>query len=234
MSNYRYHRELKEQYQFVESLDFNLKQSLHKYTTDYYTDINSYLRGEKSFLEPRHRRVLEDLDYIFETIPPITSNIILYRGNVSDKLNSRSFQSTSYDKDIATSYGDYIFVITALPGSKIIPLMSISAHAYEEEFLLDRDGNYQVTYSDRSEGLLNIYISFGPSDSYQLNDEVVEIEQENLDDKLMEYVRNSIKEMDWLDEVNEDDIREEIKHAYQVYYKSFPNEEEINRLVSLY
>jgi hypothetical protein len=125
-----------------------LIKSLNAYTGTYYKKVNSALRAGRK-LVPSVKKIVDDIDSIFEMVKPTTREITVYRGvNSENDLLSHSFISTSYDPMVSYGYVNGIcclMVITIPVGSKVLFLESVSKHRGENEILLSRKAKLKLT-----------------------------------------------------------------------------------------
>ena len=156
---------LRKQYAYISTLikkrDVRL-QSVRAYTDDHYGPINQALL-EGSTMKRFHRNIVDDIDSLFEMVPPIEKDIVVYRGVT--KRHSfgilNGYISTSYDYDTAMDFTDRytdndhccIFVITIPSGSKVLPIEDVSANRSEGEILLPRSGFFEVKDSYNKYGM---------------------------------------------------------------------------------
>lgn len=151
---------LKEQYAYVSGLDRETRQAIEDYTGSSYGILNRRLmRGEweGSYYEDIARL----LDDAFYEAPPVTTPFMVYRGIDSDEFirDIRAFVSTSLDVEEATRRAGRrccLLRITVMPGSRVLPIESVSEHADEAEVLLPRVGRFEVT-SESQQGNLTVY-----------------------------------------------------------------------------
>lgn len=163
---------LAEQYRFIDGLSNLMSISLFDYTQEgVFSDINRKLNAEDfAALTPMELRIIKDLDWIFENIPPLETEIILYRGYTYPKFNFRGYTSTSLDITTATGFafgGDKkccLFVITAKPGTRVIPLDRVSEFSAEKEVLLGRDTKFTRAQKRTIEGLTSFVMSTLPNE----------------------------------------------------------------------
>lgn len=241
----KYREELKKQYDYVRnSLSAIEAIALKQYTTEYYKDINAFLRKEKKFISPTHKDILETIDGVFANIPSIRRAVTLYRGVPIKSFDNRTFISTSYDIDTARAFMENdccMFVLTATPGSKVIPLMTISAHRYEEEFLIERDSNYRITASGVEDGVFTVYVSIEPPGSHNITPtlapQLIQVERKNYDEMIVKAAKELMSEEiedDIFGEPDQDDIIEALKHTFNAYYQRSANKDEIVNLLNIY
>lgn len=70
---------VREHEEFFKTVNRKWKKSVKAYTGGEYEDINAGLRGT-SDLSDVHRRHVENMDHVFELVPPITEPVTLFRG----------------------------------------------------------------------------------------------------------------------------------------------------------
>jgi hypothetical protein len=206
----------------------------------HYSKMNGYLRGTNSILTAQERMALDEIADIFEQAPVLEESIILYRGNSRNVMDNKAYISTSSDPEIAMQFtrNDCCFyTITVSAGCKAIPLVTISEHPDESEYLLDKGGQYVVTTSRIDKGILHIYVTLLPPQAYTIVPNVVQIEREIHNEKIVSLTReglNDALENGIIDEITRDDIIEELKSNFQFYYERNPNKEELEKLFQMY
>jgi hypothetical protein len=181
---------LKYQFDFVDNLPNNIKDSINNYTLNAYTAVNTKLRNNEKLLKIE-QDILDDIDYAFKNVPPTSSQITLYRAVNSshpvyqhDKLEGfnpkkmTSVISATYDiESTGEFYNDKtkccILVITVPAGSRILPIENISEFKEEREILLNRNGAYYITgrgeriheFHWEKDTVYTYYITYIPKDS---------------------------------------------------------------------
>lgn len=235
--NSRYRLELEDQYNFVKNTLFDdEKEALRNYTRSYNEMINRYLRGVIPYLSKKYYDAFKQIDNAFFRIKAINRPITLYRGSEVKELDNRTFQSTSFNIDISKGFTKNkccLFILTVNPGVKVIPLMDISAHPYEEEFLLQRDAHYIVTDSGIEDGILTIYVTVLPDNTYEITPEiskdVIQIEKQKHHDDIIRSVKETINdEMETFGEQpTNDDIMASLSYSFEAYYQRKPSQSEL-------
>lgn len=202
---------------YVESLPYETISSIADYTHLNYRDINSFLRkGRLHGTQDDEwlaevKKDIQNIDQAFLNAPPLQEPITLYRGQKREVSDGKSYTSTTTDISI-TLVDDFLdlvneacclYVITAVPGSKILPIMTISHVEEEEEVLLDKNAKYIITNIDRKEytvkdassgrvkhetrTIRTIYVTYMPGDSQMLPPPVyTNSEDENSEDEYTE------------------------------------------------
>ena len=85
--------------------------------------------------------------------------------------------STSYNYDDALEFTDMgeknccIMEIRVVKGSKILPIKSISKHPNENEVLLDRDGNLQLTAVSINKKMKVLHLIYTPKNAMKIENE---------------------------------------------------------------
>ena len=142
---------------YVESLPDKIRTSIMEYTYRRYSDINTYLR--EGSVEGYYgddlidiKRDISNIDKAFKKAPPLEEVMTVYRGQTEMIYDAKSYTSTSLRisaalKDEFTDMDNRccLYIITVVPGSKVLPLEPISHVKGEYEILLDRDGKFFVT-----------------------------------------------------------------------------------------
>ena len=124
--------------------------SLNWYTQGNYKDFNTSLRT-KSVMTKVQSDNLVNIDTFFSYVPPITVDIVCFRGSnidVSGFKQELGYLSTSYHEDVAINFAtgtnccENIILIKA--GSKVLCLESISNFPEEFEVLVERGGSIEL------------------------------------------------------------------------------------------
>jgi hypothetical protein len=202
-SVYDYKIKLDEQYLYVENLEEKEKNAIEWYMQKGdYQSFNNILRRygnlnyeeilEINRLTDEQKDIFITLNNIFENLPPTTTPIILYRGSEEEILNTYSYTSMSRDIDSALDFTDSrnnccLYVITISPGSKILPIEYVKDMG-EFEILLNRQGNFNITYNrdlyyEDNKYMRVIYINYSSSNSIKLDDKT---EIKKISDKMIE------------------------------------------------
>lgn len=136
--------------------------------------------------------------------------IVVFKGKHSSRVYSdRSFVSTSLSYEVAKEKfaGEECCVveITVSPGSKVLPLRTISEKPEEEEVLLDRDGIMMVTGNKLGKDNMKIiYATYSPEESKLVKTEKdIEKADKSFDPQLvLEAIIESLKDedLDFLDD----------------------------------
>ncbi len=129
------------------NLPFTIKESLNWYTQEYYENVNNYLRyGNAGDVDiDKLKQVIKNIDRAFESVPPLQTEMVVYRGQRDDTFNTKSYTSTTVEPRRTQDFLNFateccMYRITVNPGSKILPLRNVSSMGYENEILLDRNG----------------------------------------------------------------------------------------------
>ncbi len=183
---------------YVDSLPDEIKKSLSDYTDTVYEDINSYLRygdiedNDEESLE-KIKQDIANIDQAFLNAPPLKEKMTLYRGQLRKIHDSKSYTSTTTNIEVALKdefinldNGCCLYIITVVPGSKVLPLSTVSLVDEEDEVLLDRDGQFFLTRKDfepfkvegRTHGLDTIYLTYMPKNSTLVPPATVKEERE--------------------------------------------------------
>lgn len=138
---------LTDQKEYILHLGEKERRILHLYTSQFYQEFNHKLRQNES-LTPKERLIVEQIDNIFDNAPPLRETLVVYRGITKEFIvDILTYISTTHDISVAKTFARYdccLLRITILPGSKPLPLISISAHAGEDEVLLPREGRFII------------------------------------------------------------------------------------------
>lgn len=144
---------LKEQIDYMKTLDKDTVQALKYYTGNGYEDMNSQLNKGKLTGKIKNYVIL--IDEAFKNAPPTKDSFVLYRGiklhkKIETDFTSKTYVSTSSDKNTSLgfnahkSYKCCFFEITVPKGARLLPLMYLSLHSQEMEILLSRDSYYKI------------------------------------------------------------------------------------------
>ncbi len=171
---------------YVNSLPRELKESLFNYTTSQYKDINTYLRtgslsGKSASLEERTIQNIANIDQAFLNAEPLMETLTLYRGQEEEIFDTKGFTSTTYNVGRTSNFVDGVsrccmYVITVLPGSKILPLAVLSEEPSEAEVLLDRKARFVITktemktynFEEETLALKTIYLTYMPENTTEI------------------------------------------------------------------
>ena len=128
----------------------DLIKSLNLYTKNAYGIINKSLR-ENNKLSSSYKKIVNNIDTLFDLVEPITEPITLYRGvkQEEESKSENAFISTSYNIDfVSTTYTDgsncCLIIINVPVGSKILFVESISNYPFECEVIINRDGSFVI------------------------------------------------------------------------------------------
>lgn len=154
--------DLQEQVEYVSRLSPEIKASLFKYTITDYHEINEYLRGNHriGLITPEQiQKHIENIDQAFALCPTTSKVFTVYRGQDSDIFNTKSYISTTLDLNMTSDFFSKenrccVFEISVSPGSKVLPLRNVSNFRKEIEVLLDRDGEFFLTYVEEDDIVL--------------------------------------------------------------------------------
>ena len=128
----------------------NVKKVFQWYSSPEYKEFNKTLRTNK-LLKKEYVEKLDIMSEAFDLIPPTTETIVVFKGKKSNIIYSdKAFVSTTLDYDQTKKFSGKnccVLCITVSPGSKVIPLVSISEKPEEDEVLLDKEGILVLTGS---------------------------------------------------------------------------------------
>ena len=219
---------LQSQMTIVKTLPDQVIKSITWYTGGEYSDFNESLRAGKIPSEKRH---FENISLAFQGVPPLANALTVYKGKRSENVYGvdKAFASTS-----STIRGtqDFrggkccILQITVPPGSKVLPLESISDNKSEDEILLDRNGEYTVTGSDirtitdqygRQSDMKFIFVTYNPPGYLRVKklEDVKDPGQSDttlVQERLIKYLSSILEDMDPEDRELMFDFDTEIKH----------------------
>jgi hypothetical protein len=202
---------LQKQEIYINKLPQSIKKSLYWYTTEEYKDFNKRKRDGR-LLTSEQRTHYENLLTAFYDVPPTKSVIVVYRGSTTiDGFSTKSFTSTTLDKSETKKFtGRHccLIEITVSPGSKVIPLRTISENPVEEEVLLDQGGTYISTSTTINEQMKTLFLTYIPEISQVVHnkDELKQAETV-LDNGLIIERLVTFYEDDDPEDVDEDDIK---------------------------
>jgi hypothetical protein len=156
--------ELRTQRDYVKNLSETKLVAIKKYTEEAYGPINDALLVNREIPE-KCKEIVRELDEIFEQAPPLTTNLVVYRGVTKrhDFGKLAGFISTSIDYDMALSFASInnqccVFIITIPKGAKALPIDDVSVHEREGEILLPRSGHFEVTKTGYNDGMETFYL----------------------------------------------------------------------------
>ena len=164
---------IKIQSDFVRNLDQSIKDALISYTGSESRLLNKSLR-EGASLRNKDKELLDKIDYAFSQVPAVTSPITVYRGINSNTFipDILAYVSTSLKQSVAmeaTGNKCCLLEILIVPGSKILPLQSISRYEVEDEILLPRNGRFEITNKYiKNSSLLTYNLTYLPEFSIEV------------------------------------------------------------------
>lgn len=206
------YRNLQKQEQYTTNLSGSIKDALEWYTGGNFDKFNIALRTNK-ILPSSSQRILNYIDDAFDAVPPISEPVVVYKGKGSNRVYSdKAFMSTTLDYNKTKRFSGKnccVIQITVSPGSKILPLRTISREPDEEEVLLDRNGYLLVTGSkiNDQDKMKIIFATYSPEESKLVkNDEQIKKAEKAFDSDLI--IERIIKfyEGEDTDFIDEDDI----------------------------
>ncbi|HIW31289.1 MAG TPA: minor capsid protein [Candidatus Paenibacillus intestinavium] len=150
------------------------KSNLRLYTGDDYVDVNAALREGIDIDD--WKEVIDDVSKGIQKFI-LRDNIVTYRG-ISDNylkginptdligaiITDAAFQSSSLLKDKAFK-GQIQLQIHAPAGSRGAPVMLISSHPEEFEYLLDKETRYVILEATEVDGVLYLIVEVIPDDN---------------------------------------------------------------------
>lgn len=230
---------LSEQYKYVKMLDSEVKLSLRRYTQEYYTNINKYLRGHIKRLDKEHQQIIDDIQDAFSDCTPLSDSIILYRGSTRSELNPNSYLSTSLDWETAMRFKRddcCVYVITVSAGCKVLPLIDVSEHSHESEILLNIGEIFTVTHREMKHGVMFISVTMTPPSSIVIVPDPI-VPKNIQDERIVEIISDALQELldsEFIEEITEEDIEQEVKNIYDRFYGYLPTGKDIKRIVQKY
>ena len=173
---------LQPQFDFIQSLDKEVKESLYNYTTEYgyHAELNEMLQKSIEITKPFYKKMYTDMVYCFDNSPHLLNAITVYKGSEDPEkftnigFNLNYFLSTSMDSREAMKFIEdetqFLFVITCTPGSySVLPLENISESPSELEVLLPPKGKFSIQkLVEKNDSLFNvntIYATYIPENS---------------------------------------------------------------------
>lgn len=170
---------LKDQYNYLENVNQDIKKSIVDYTMN--SDINRTL-WEGLPETKLEKKIKSSLDDELKKIPPITQPIIVYRGIKRDFISNRGYISTSYVKQVAIRFSelDCCLLTIILPvGSRILPIDILSDIPTEGEIILPRESNFLITNIRYIKGHIYIIkcydLVYIPPDSQEITPNMLDI-----------------------------------------------------------
>lgn len=169
---------------------YNLINCVKRYSQNDYYEINRLLRGEAEILHPNsksakiqekmeeyNRITISHIDELFEH-SRINRNITVYRGvtkeaiqNITESIKATGifqdagYVSTSYKKDNARLFGDWMLEIDVQKESKAIDVASISNFPVlkegESELILPRNSKFEITDFDKNRKTIKLKLVKG-------------------------------------------------------------------------
>jgi hypothetical protein len=166
-----YNKLLQPQIEYIKKSNVKTIQALKFYTGCGYVGINSTLNNNKQ-PNPKIAEYINLIDELFKKIPPTTQTFVVYRGiklnkKIEKDFISKSYVSTSSNKNVSLSFGGYknhkccFFEITIPKGSRILPVMPLSLHSHEMEILLSRESEFHIvkhSFTPKENTIITRYI----------------------------------------------------------------------------
>lgn len=155
-----------EQIDFMSGLPYKYQQQLELYSSPYYQTFRQNLINQQP--TKKDLELIQSINYIFETIPPITFDIYVFKGIPEHKafdLQIIPYVSTSLEQHVAKDFLENdccLYEILIPKGTKCIPLFPYSQFPYEFEIVLSNVLGQINIVNDR-------FINFG-------NDYVVQLD----------------------------------------------------------
>lgn len=147
-----------EQYNYINNLSEQIKDSIIEYTTNKYTEINKYLDNNQLPFDKNLNDIISNIDIAFKNAPPLKEDIILFRGlnlpEIIDKRRNKNmplmgykgtykgFLSTSLQKfntEMFKSKTCCTFEINIPKNTKCLFIELISNVPTEQEVLIQRN-----------------------------------------------------------------------------------------------
>ncbi len=161
---------LQEQERYVTKLDIRNKEALSWYTGGGFDKFNEYIRKNR-VLSKEYTNILLSIDEAFDNVQATQNVLTVYKGiEGSNVFNTdKTFVSTTVNYNRTKRFSGRnccVLQITVSPGSKALPIRSISREPDEEEVLLDRDAKFQVTGETINEfDMKVIFVTYIPKGS---------------------------------------------------------------------
>ena len=176
---------VKKHYEFIMSHGKKVFDSVAKYTsTGINKRINRAIRKQK-VLKEEDRKIVNDLDKLYNEVEPTTQPLTLYRGiKNKDHINTDgTFISASYVIDVGNKFINRpkkcCLIIFNIPiGSKVLFIGNCSYYFDEYEVLLDRKAEFSVTsIKEDDKGFTQIYVTYIPKGSLPVPANIKDIMQ---------------------------------------------------------
>lgn len=136
------------------------KEAVTTYTKGNYTQINTYLRGQRKTISEENEKVITELDSFIKKAPKVEDDS--YRGmSFSEKsdfenfvnmkkgsiFTDKGFLSTSYDKNVAQTFTniDPYRVIITIKGKNGVYIEHLSDMKKEKEIIFGKDSSFKVS-----------------------------------------------------------------------------------------
>jgi len=145
--------EFKPQIKYVNELSKDTKKAIQYYTDDGYDKINNYLRyGGDKYVQQVYNSV-KLIDQAFKNAPPLTQDVITFRGirssyQIEGDFTEKAYTSSTVDLSVALEFNNNnkccIFKIHISKGTRVLPLVDCSDNASELEVLLPRNSKFKI------------------------------------------------------------------------------------------
>ena len=170
---------LEDQFKFIENLNSEIKNILYKYTGGLYSRINMKLY-HGAVLDEDEQKYVDAIDFCFDSVPPLSHDLILYRGIRGDIFNEnvRYYVSCTYDVSIAKTFTEgecCLLKIFVSRGNRVLPLENISESKHEQEILLNRNGYFTKVDETKIDDVKTFVVKYEHKNNIESNDNIEEI-----------------------------------------------------------
>lgn len=184
------------QKRFIENISEDAQEAIETYTGAVGYRINRYLREHRP-LDDQDQRVVEELDKLFENIPPLKTPVTVWRDmdlELHDHLQE-GYISTSLDSDQLDSDDEHTepqccqYQIEVPAGTKVLPVKKWSVNRNENEVLLPRNSYFRYIGREVKRGAIWIYLRLVDAD--QVEEMLHAIQQQSEQERERERERES-------------------------------------------
>lgn len=212
--------------------------SIKDYTGQEYQCINGFLRTNGTQVPDGCdlnliQTNIENIDKAFLLTKPLENSITVFRGvRKKEYIKTKSFMSTSTDKDTALSFAVgkkcCMLVITVPAGSQVLDIAQISSYKAENEILLPRNSELTVINNiyNQYEEMEYIYLTYVPIQNFNVTDKTT-----------ASIAMDKIKDSSYVHKVNEvtkENILKLIDDDESFLYESGQGEDWYKSIISSY
>jgi hypothetical protein len=214
----------------VNNLSESIRDAIYTYVLHSHSKYgNDFVEGKVNIM-PLDTQVYEKIQRALISMEPIREEVVVYRGQNLDYLDTDSWFSTSINKNISIEFTENnccLFVIHLQPRIKVLPVYyidSIKEYKFEEEVIVQGGGYLEEINQEIVNGLKIIHCKYSLEPPKVVPKLKIEKKlQKNLTELSKFVHKDEIAEMLELfeEEPTEENIKEQIKSVLNSAVKQF-------------